>query len=53
MLEFFDRYKNGYVSLLVPMSLINHCVRKYDQPYLKTQTYLNPHPVEVKLRTHT
>jgi len=27
-------------------------VRKYDQAYLKLQTYLNPHPVELKLRTH-
>jgi len=27
-------------------------VRKYDEPYLKTQTYLDPHPVELKLRNH-
>lgn len=53
LLEVLDRYKNGYVPLLVPMTLINHYVRKYDQPYLKVQTYLNPHPVELKLRTHT
>ena len=53
LLEVLDRYKNGYVPLLVPMTLINHYVRKYDQPYLKAQTYLNPHPVELKLRTHT
>lgn len=53
LLEILDRYKNGYVPLLVPMTLINHYVRKYDQPYLKAQTYLNPHPVELKLRTHT
>jgi uncharacterized protein YbgA (DUF1722 family) len=32
--------------------LINHYVRKYDQAYLKMQIYLNPHPVELKLRTH-
>ncbi|MFW5875079.1 MAG: YbgA family protein [bacterium] len=53
LLDILDRYKNGYVPLLVPMTLINHYVRKYDQPYLKAQTYLNPHPVELKLRTHT
>jgi uncharacterized protein YbgA (DUF1722 family)/uncharacterized protein YbbK (DUF523 family) len=50
LLEVFDQYKNGYVPLLVPLTLINHYVRKYDQPYLKQQTYLNPHPMELKLR---
>ena len=52
LLEVFDQYRNEYVPLLVPMTLINHYVRKYDQPYLKQQTYLNPHPLELKLRTH-
>ena len=51
LLEIFDQYRSGYVPLLVPLTLINHYVRKYDQPYLKIQTYLNPHPVELKLRT--
>jgi uncharacterized protein YbgA (DUF1722 family)/uncharacterized protein YbbK (DUF523 family) len=51
LLEVFEQYRNGYVPLLVPLTLINHYVRKYDQPYLKIQTYLNPHPVELKLRT--
>jgi uncharacterized protein YbgA (DUF1722 family) len=27
-------------------------VRKYDQPYLKGQYYLHPHPVELQLRNH-
>ncbi len=52
LLEIFDQYRSEYVPLLVPVTLINHYVRKYDQPYLKQQTYLNPHPVELKLRTH-
>ena len=51
LLEVFEQYRKGYVPLLVPLTLINHYVRKYDQPYLKIQTYLNPHPVELKLRT--
>jgi len=53
LLEVFDQYKSGFVPLLVPMTLVNHYVRKYDQPYLKQQSYLNPHPVELKLRTYT
>ena len=52
LLEIFDQYRSEYVPLIVPITLINHYVRKYDQPYLKQQTYLNPHPVELKLRTH-
>jgi uncharacterized protein YbgA (DUF1722 family)/uncharacterized protein YbbK (DUF523 family) len=52
LLEIFEQYRNELVPLIVPITLINHYVRKYDQPYLKQQTYLNPHPVELKLRTH-
>ncbi len=52
LLEVFDQYRRWLVPLIVPITLINHYVRKYDQPYLKIQTYLNPHPVELKLRTH-
>jgi uncharacterized protein YbgA (DUF1722 family)/uncharacterized protein YbbK (DUF523 family) len=52
LLEVFGHYRSGLVPLIVPITLINHYVRKYDQPYLKQQTYLNPHPVELKLRNH-
>jgi uncharacterized protein YbgA (DUF1722 family) len=31
---------------------MNHFVRKYREPYLGQQLYLNPHPVELKLRNH-
>lgn len=52
LLEIFEHYRQGLVPLIVPVTLINHYVRKYDQPYLKTQYYLNPHPVELQLRNH-
>ena len=52
LLEVFDQYRSEYLPLLVPITLINHFVRKYDQSYLKQQTYLNSHPLELKLRTH-
>ena len=48
----FDQYRDGYVPLIVPITLIRHYVLKYDQPWLKTQTYLNPHPFELKLRNY-
>ena len=47
-----DSYRAMQVPLVVPLTLLNHFVRKYDQPYLKQQVYLNPHPVELKLRNH-
>jgi uncharacterized protein YbgA (DUF1722 family)/uncharacterized protein YbbK (DUF523 family) len=51
-LEQVDLYRKGMVPLIVPLTLINHYVRKYDQPYLREQVYLNPHPVELQLRNH-
>jgi uncharacterized protein YbgA (DUF1722 family)/uncharacterized protein YbbK (DUF523 family) len=52
LLEVIGQYHKGYVPLIVPMILINHFVRKLDEPYLKNQFYLNPHPVELMLRNH-
>jgi uncharacterized protein YbgA (DUF1722 family)/uncharacterized protein YbbK (DUF523 family) len=52
LLQVFEQYRQGFTPLIVPLTLMNHYVRKYDQPYLKMQSYLNPHPVELKLRTH-
>jgi uncharacterized protein YbgA (DUF1722 family) len=52
-LELFGRYVAGTVPLIVPMTLISHFVRKYQQAYLLEQLYLNPHPVELQLRNHS
>jgi len=52
LLEVVENYRQEYTPLIVPMTLINHYVRKYDQPYLKQQIYLNPHPLELQLRNH-
>ena len=52
LLEVIDRYRQEYIPLIVPITLILHYVRKYDQPYLKQQIYLNPHPLELQLRNH-
>lgn len=52
LLEIIDNYQLGNVPLIVPVTLIGHYVRKYDQPYLREQIYLNPHPLELQLRNH-
>ena len=40
------------MPLIVPVTLVNHYVRKYREPYLGRQYYLNPHPIELQLRNH-
>jgi len=50
--EVIENYRDGNVPLIVPVTLLNHYVRKYDEGYLKSQFYLNPHPVELALRNH-
>ena len=52
LLEVIDHYQQEYIPLIVPMTLMSHYVRKYNQPYLKQQVYLNPHPLELQLRNH-
>ena len=52
ILEILQQYREGYVPLIVPVTLMNHYIRKYKQPYLSMQTYLNPHPVALQLRNH-
>jgi uncharacterized protein YbgA (DUF1722 family)/uncharacterized protein YbbK (DUF523 family) len=52
LLEVIDHYKKEYIAPIVPITLIQHYVRKYNQPYLKQQVYLNPHPLELQLRNH-
>jgi uncharacterized protein YbgA (DUF1722 family) len=52
LLEVIEHYHKGYVPLVVPITLIKHYVRKFDEPYLKKQYYLNPHPIELMLRNH-
>jgi uncharacterized protein YbgA (DUF1722 family)/uncharacterized protein YbbK (DUF523 family) len=52
LLAVIDRYHHRLVPLVVPLTLLGHYVNKYDQNYLKGQTYLNPHPMELMLRNH-
>ncbi|MHB8846479.1 MAG: YbgA family protein [Nitrospirota bacterium] len=52
LLEVITHYHDGLVPLIVPVTLLNHYVRKYKEPYLAKQVYLNPHPLELMLRNH-
>jgi uncharacterized protein YbgA (DUF1722 family)/uncharacterized protein YbbK (DUF523 family) len=52
LLEIINYYRDEQIPLIVPVTLISHYVRKYNEPYLKEQVYLNPHPSELQLRNH-
>jgi uncharacterized protein YbgA (DUF1722 family) len=50
--ETIEKYHAGFLPLIVPLTLLMHYVRKFDEPYLKGQYYLRPHPAELMLRNH-
>lgn len=52
LVELIENYHNGLLPLIVPVTLLNHFVRKYKESYLEGQHYLNYHPMELMLRTN-
>ncbi len=50
--EVIESYHQGLVPLIVPLTLLRHYIVKHDIAYLKSQYYLQPHPLELKLRNH-
>ncbi len=52
LMEIMENYKKELVPLIVPVTLLNHYIGKFNQVYLREQYYLHPHPIELKLRNH-
>lgn len=52
LLGIITNYHQGLIPIIVPVTLLGHYVIKFDEPYLKRQYYLNPHPLELMLRNH-
>lgn len=52
VLEMIEAYRLADVPLSVPITLRNHYVRKFDQPNLRDQHSLHPHPLDLRLRSH-
>lgn len=50
--EIIEQYRKELVPLIVPVTLIRHYARKCGETYLADQYYLDPHPLELKLRNH-
>ncbi len=53
ILDIIERYRLGALPLIVPVTMLVHYVRKFDEPYLGEQIYLHPHPAELMLRNHS
>lgn len=45
-----ESYRDGYVPLVVPLTLLKHHLLKIDNSYLKQQTFWSPHPEKLGLR---
>ncbi|MBM4403425.1 MAG: DUF1722 domain-containing protein [Candidatus Cloacimonetes bacterium] len=52
LISIIDNYRSELYPLIIPLTLINHYVKKYNQQFLSDQYYLNPHPMELNLRNH-
>lgn len=52
LLAVIEHYRQRLTPLIVPITLLNHYIRKHQHDYLLQQVYLSPHPHELMLRTH-
>lgn len=47
--EVIERYRNGYIPLIVPITLLKHHFRKTPDPYIEESYYMSPYPQELQL----
>jgi uncharacterized protein YbgA (DUF1722 family)/uncharacterized protein YbbK (DUF523 family) len=50
LLDLIDAHRTGLVPVIVPITLLNHFLRRYPHEYIAKQYYLEPHPRELMLR---
>ncbi len=50
LLGVIEDYRGGLVPLVVPITLLNHYVARFEVRDLLDQVYLRPHPSELMLR---
>jgi len=48
--DIINQYREGFIPLMAPITLINHYLKIYPDAYLAEQIYLHPHPDELRLR---
>jgi len=53
MVEVIDQYRQEFLPLVVPITLLRHHLNRHPVPeWVEQQTYLNPDPRELMLRNH-
>jgi uncharacterized protein YbgA (DUF1722 family) len=53
LLGLIEDYRQGLVPLIVPLTLLQHHLRRYPVPgWVWEQVYLRPYPKELMLRNH-
>lgn len=50
LLDLIETHRIGLVPVIVPITLLNHFLRRYPNEYIDGQYYLQPHPKELMLR---
>lgn len=50
--ETIEQYRQGYLPLIVPITLLRHHFRKCPTPYIDQSYYMQPHPMELMLRNN-
>jgi uncharacterized protein YbgA (DUF1722 family)/uncharacterized protein YbbK (DUF523 family) len=51
-IELVEQYRLGQIPIIVPLTMINHYLKKYPVDWLASQTYLEPYPRELMLRSY-
>jgi uncharacterized protein YbgA (DUF1722 family)/uncharacterized protein YbbK (DUF523 family) len=47
--ELIERYRQGEIPLIVPLTLLKHHFRKNPAPYIEDSYYMSPYPAELQL----
>lgn len=47
--ELIERYRQGEIPLIVPLTLLKHHFRKNPDPYIEDSYYMSPYPQELQL----
>ena len=52
LVEVIEKYRNGELPLIVPVTLLKHHFRKSPDEYIENSFYMNPYPSELCLLNH-
>ncbi|MCI5107997.1 MAG: DUF523 and DUF1722 domain-containing protein [Pseudomonadales bacterium] len=50
MVQTIDKYRQGQLPLIVPITLLNHHFRKFPNEYISNSFYMDPYPEELCLQ---